>query len=165
MRTIIGERGRACTLSRIALALALAAGAAACDDSTSIEAVLAPSALGGSAAGGTLGGRTVAGAAQASLLGSWTRIAHAGGVLTEQTWTFAADGSGSRTTIARTLLGVPLTLEQQPFAWDAGGGILLLRFRPADGPATTVRAAYGLRADLTGTVLRLDGLDYVRTGG
>jgi hypothetical protein len=165
MRTMLGERRHPRTPSRLALALALTVGTAACDDSSSIDAVLAPSALSGSVAGGSAGGLAVAGPTQVSLVGSWTRITHAGAVLTEQTWTFASDGSGARATIARSPLGAPLTVEQQPFAWDAGGGILLLRFRGVGAPATTVRAAYGLRTELTRTVLRLDGLDYVRTGG
>lgn len=148
--------------SRIALALALTVGAAACDDSSSIEAVLAPSVLGGPGAGSAGGGLAVVGRGQAPLVGSWTRIASEGGLLTERTWTFASDGSGTRTTVVRSLLGVPLTTAQQAFVWDAGGGILLLRFAPALG-VPTVRASYAVLVGLTGTVLRLDGLDYART--
>ena len=149
--------------SRLALALALTVGAAACDDSSSIDAVLAPSALSGAGTGSVGGGLAVVGRGQAPLVGSWTRIASDGAVLTERTWTFASDGSGTRTTVVRTALGVPLTVAQQAFVWDAGGGILLLRFEPALG-APTVRASYAVLVGLAGTVLRLDGLDYARTG-
>lgn len=163
------EGRRAGSPSRIALALAaslaLTVGAAGCDDSSAIEGVLAPSALSGSGSAGAAGGLSVAGRTQAPLVGSWTRLASAGGVLTERTWTFASDGSGTRTTIARSPLGAPLTVEQQPFAWDAGGGILLLRFRGTGGPETTLRASYTVLVGLTGTVLRLDGVDYARTAG
>lgn len=155
---------------RTLILFALAAALTACDDSTSIEAVLGPSALSGSGSGvgtgGTGGGLTIAvGRGQAApLVGSWTRIASDGGVLTEQTWTFAADGSGTRTTTVRTLLGVPLTVEQQAFAWDAGAGVLLLRF-DRTGVGSTVRASYAVLVGVTGTVLRLDGRDYARTSG
>ncbi|GLC24053.1 hypothetical protein [Roseisolibacter agri] len=150
---------------RTLILLTLAATLAACDDSTSIDAVLAPSALSGSGTGGTGGGLTIAvGRGQAPLVGSWTRIANEGGVLSEQTWTFASDGSGTRSTTVRTQLGVPLTVEQQAFAWDAGGGVLLLRF-DRTGVASTVRASYAVLVGVTGTVLRLDGRDYVRTAG
>ena len=153
------------TRTMLELTLALTVGAAACDDSRSIDGVLAPSALSGSGSAGVGGGLAVVGSARVPLVGSWTRITSAGGVLTERTWTLASDGSGTRTTIARTPLGAPLTVEQQPFAWDAGGGILLLRFRATGGPETTLRASYTVLVGLTGTVLRLDGLDYARTAG
>lgn len=148
-----------------AVALVLAIGATACDDSSSIDGVLAPSALSGTVGGTTGGGRAGVATAQVPLLGSWTRIAAAGGLLTEQTWSFGSDGSGVRTTVTRTALGIPLTVEQQTFAWDAGGGILLLRFRHAGAVDTTIRASYALLIDVRGTVLRLDGLDYARTAG
>ena len=57
MRTTIRERGRRGTPSRLALAFTLAVGAMACDDSSSIDAVLAPSAMGGSAGGTGSGAR------------------------------------------------------------------------------------------------------------
>ena len=151
---------------RMLIPFALVAALTACDDSTSIEATLGPSALTGSGGGGTGGGLTVVvGRSQVSLVGSWTRIVGEGGVLTEQTWTFAADGTGTRTTIVRTPLGVPLTAERQAFVWDAGGGVLLLRFRGTGGPETTLRVSYSVQVGLTETVLRLDGRDYVRRAG
>jgi hypothetical protein len=150
------------------LALALAAGAAAltaCDDSSSIEGVLAPSAISGAPAGGASGGALSGSAVgQVPLLGSWTRVSGGGSVVTDQTWTFASGGVGTRTTTTRTLLGAVLAVEQQAFAWDAGAGVLLLRFRRDGATEALVRASYAVRIDLTGTVLRLDGLDYVRSG-
>ncbi|MGZ8379344.1 MAG: hypothetical protein ACXWZS_15515 [Gemmatirosa sp.] len=138
---------------------------AACDDSSSIEGVLAPSAISSGAVGGASSGGLSSGAVgQVPLLGSWTRVAGGGSVLTEQTWTFASGGIGTRTTTTRTALGIVLVVEQQPFVWDAGAGVLLLRFQRDGATEALVRASYAVRIDLTGTVLRLDGLDYVRTG-
>jgi hypothetical protein len=148
------------------LALAIGCAAlAACDDSSNIEGVLAPSAISGGAVGGGTGGAlsgSVVG--QVPLVGSWTRVSGGGAVLTDQTWTFASGGVGTRTTTTRTALGVVLAVEQQAFTWDAGGGILLLRFQRDGATEALVRASYAVRIDLTGTVLRLDGLDYLRAG-
>ncbi len=150
---------------RTLILLALAAALTACDDSTTLDATLGPGVRSGAATGTTGGGITiVVGRQQEPLVGSWTRIASDGGVLTEQTWTFGADGSGTRTTIVRTPLGIPLTEERQPFVWDAGGGVLLLRF-DRSGLGSTVRASYAVLVGVTGTVLRLDGRDYLRTAG
>jgi hypothetical protein len=144
----------------------LAALLGACDGTSTVEGVLAPSAL-SAGAGTTLGGAGgVVARGTAPLIGSWTRVSGAGtGVLTEQTFVFFEGGAGARLTVTRTALGVALATEQQPFAWSAGGGVLLLRFQRPGAADTLLRASYLLLVDVTGTVLRLDGLDYQRTGG
>jgi hypothetical protein len=149
------------------IALALALGATACDDSSTIDGILAPSAIssGTTGASGATGGLAGVAVGRTPLLGSWTRVTGQDGVLTVQTWTFASGGSGARTTTTRTQLGVVLAVEQQAFAWDAGAGVLLLRFQRAGATEAVVRVSYAVRIDLTGTVLRLDGLDYLRTAG
>ncbi len=148
----------------------LAAGAllAACDGTQTVDGILAPPALsaGSGTRGGTTGGSGVTVVrGQGELYGSWTRVGANGGVLTEQTFTFGADGSGVRTTVLRTALGDALAVEQAPFRWNAGAGILQLRFLRDGAADTVVRAAYVVLADLAATVLRLDGVEYVRTGG
>ncbi|MDF1505909.1 hypothetical protein [Roseisolibacter sp. H3M3-2] len=138
---------------------------AACDGTSTVDGVLAPSALSG-AAGGAVGGATVVPRGTAALVGSWTRVASgAPGVLVEQTFLFSADGSGQRLTVSRTALGVALAAEQQRFTWTAGGGVLSLRFERAGTATALVRASYQLLLDATGTVLRIDGVEYLRTGG
>jgi hypothetical protein len=161
-RPVPGAPRRASHLA-VALAAALLAG---CDGTQTVDGILAPSALssGGGVAGG--GGSATVLRGPGELLGSWVRVAGAGtGVLVEQTFTFAPDGSGLRTTITRTALGAPIAIEQAPFRWNAGGGILQLRFAREGAVDTVVRASYVLLADLAATVLRLDGTEYVRIGG
>lgn len=177
MRTIIEPGGRAAlprpaghTRSRRTLALAVGALGSAmllgCDGGPTIEGVVAPISLttsgGGLGAGIGVGGTRGA----AELLGSWTRISSgAPGVLIEQTYTFLIDGSGVRTTVTRTALGIALAVEQAPFSWEGGGGVLLLRFRRQGAFDTAVRVPFTIRADFSATVLQLDGLDYRRSGG
>ena len=160
-------RGRPGRQGAVLLACAAATMLGACEGTQTVDGILAPSALsattGGSAGGG--GGITIV-RGQADLLGSWTRVSGSGaGVLTEQTFTFSADGSGARTTITRTALGVAIAAEQAPFTWNAGGGILQLRFIRQGAVDTVVRSSYVLLADVSATVLRLDGTEYVRSGG
>lgn len=148
-------------------AAGLALLAAACDGTNTVEGVLAPSALGSDSTvtGGGSAGNVVA-RGSTPLLGSWTRVSDGGaGVLTEQTFVFAGDGTGTRLTLTRTALGVAITAEQQPFRWSAGAGILLLRLQRPGTVDTLLRASYLVLVDVTGTVLRLDGADYRRTGG
>lgn len=151
--------------SRTLRAAGVALLAAACDGTATVDGVLAPSALGGSGAGAPTGTATVA-SGITPLLGSWTRVAStSAGVLTEQTFVFGADGRGARSTTTRTALGIPLVVERQPFTWSAGAGVLLLRLpRPGSADAL-LRVSYRVLVDVGGTVLRLDGQDYRRTGG
>jgi hypothetical protein len=146
----------------VALVAALLAG---CDGTQTVDGILAPSALSGGGGVAGVGGAVTVTRGIGELLGSWVRVAGSGtGVLVEQTFTFAADGSGQRTTITRTAFGAPIAIEQAPFRWNAGGGILQLRFIRQDATDTVVRASYVLLADVASTVLRLDGTEYVRVG-
>ena len=149
------------------LACAAAAMLTACEGTQTVDGILAPSALSARGGGPTgSGGSVTIVRGQADLLGSWTRVSGSGaGVLTEQTFTFSGDGSGARTTVTRTALGVPIAVEQAPFTWNAGGGILQLRFIRQGSVDTIVRSSYVLLADVYATVLRLDGAEYVRSGG
>jgi hypothetical protein len=166
------ERPVTSTRARPRGAALLACGAAAmltaCEGTQTVDGILAPSALsatGGVGVGGSGGSVTIV-RGQADLLGSWTRVsASAAGVLTEQTFTFSGDGSGARTTVTRTALGVAIAVDQAPFTWNAGGGILQLRFIRQGSVDTIVRSSYVLLADVAATVLRLDGAEYVRSGG
>jgi hypothetical protein len=147
------------------LLLPIAAALAACDGTSTVEGVLAPSALSGTVGGGTAGGGAVVARGVAALQGSWTRVSASGpGVLVEQTFVFAGDGTGTRITVTRTALGIALAAETQRFDWTAGAGVLSLRFDRAGAATAVVRASYQLLLDATGTVLRLDGQDYLRTG-
>ena len=162
-RTRAGRRG-----AHLLLACAAAATLTGCEGTQTVDGILAPSALSATAGGGTAraGGSVTIVRGQADLLGSWTRVSGSGaGVLTEQTFTFSADGSGARTTITRTALGVAIVAEQAPFTWNAGGGILQLRFLRQGSVDTVVRSSYVLLADVAATILRLDGTEYVRAGG
>lgn len=164
MRTTILDTPRALGRALIgALGLALAA----CDGTSSIEGVTAPITLASTTGvGAGLGGGLGVTRGAAELLGSWTRVTGGStGVLTEQTYTFLGDGSGVRTTVTRTALGIALAVEQAPFSWDGGGGVLLLRFRREAVVDATVRVPYVVRADFSATVLQLDGLEYRRSGG
>jgi hypothetical protein len=149
------------------LLCAAAAMLSACEGTQTVDGILAPSALSASTGGGAgrSGGSVTIGRGQADLVGSWTRVSGTGaGVLTEQTFTFSGDGSGARTTVTRTALGIALAIDQAPFTWNAGGGILQLRFVREGTVDPIVRSSYVILADLTATVLRLDGVEYVRSG-
>ena len=163
-----GTGTRALRRGAALLACAAAAMLSACEGTQTVDGILAPSAL--SATGGVgvgrSGGSVTIVRGRADLLGSWTRVSGSGaGILTEQTFTFSADGSGVRTTVTRTALGIAITAEQAPFTWNAGGGILQLRFIRQGSVDTIVRSSYVLLADVAATVLRLDGTEYVRSGG
>ena len=151
----------------VLLACAAAATLSACEGTQTVDGILAPSALSATTGGiASAGGSVTIARGQADLLGSWTRVSGSGaGVLTEQTFTFSADGSGARTTVTRTALGIAIAAEQAPFTWNAGGGILQLRFIRQGSVDTVVRSSYVLLADVSATVLRLDGTEYVRAGG
>lgn len=136
----------------------------ACDGTSELEGVLGPSAL--TSGGGSLG-VVSAGVhrAGAELLGSWTRVASGTGVLVEQSYTFAGDGTGVRTTTTRTALGVAIAAEAAPFTWSGGAGVLRLEFRRNGAIEAVLRTSYQVLLDLGGTTLRLDGLTFARTGG
>ena len=160
-------RARTARRGAVLLACAAAAMLSACEGTQTVDGILAPSALSANTGGfASAGGSVTIVRGQADLLGSWTRVSGSGaGVLTEQTFTFSADGSGARTTVTRTALGIAIAAEQAPFTWNAGGGILQLRFIRQGSVDTVVRSSYVLLADVSATVLRLDGTEYVRSGG
>ena len=147
------------------LAAGVAATLAGCDGATPIEATTGPG--GATVLVGTAGSALAAGIGASDLLGRWTRVGAAagGGVVTEVTWSFVGGGTGARTTATRTLLGVALAVDQAPFTWTAGGGVLLLRFPQSTGLDVVLRATYRVEAGLTGTALRLDGETYARASG
>lgn len=157
--------GRAARTARTALTALVTLGTlAACDGTSELEGVLGPSAL--TSGSGSVGvGTGVLQRGAAELLGSWTRIAGGPGVVVEQSYTFAGDGTGVRTTTTRTALGVPIAAEAAPFTWSGGAGVLRLEFRRNGAVEAVLRTSYQVLLDLGGTTLRLDGLTFARTGG
>jgi hypothetical protein len=143
--------------TRVAALCGVLALAGACADGTRPNLLAPPEVVVSTGATGTPGAFT----AQA-LVGRWTRLDASG--TSEVTFAFQSDGTGSRTTVQRTPLGASIAVDQQPFRWSAGAGVLILTFPGPGtlGSQTIVRASFRVEQALTGTVLVLDGLGYGR---